>query len=146
MKYIKLLAMVLIILNLSAAQEHKLFWDGTDWLAIERISAEQPELIYWIKSAYLSGLFDSKLFYQLKANSVSPAWTDSVFEDLLKPAPAKRLIATIDMIYRDPANSYLPLPNAIVAASMYHQNFSQAEIGDYIARSKKWINTVQYGY
>lgn len=145
MKKVKLLTMVLILIGISIAQDRKLFWDGTDWLAIERIAAAKPELIHWIKSAYLSGLFDAKLFYQLKAHPLSATLTDSIFADLLQPAPAKSLIAAIDMIYRDPANSYLPIPNAVIAAGMFQRNYSRAEIEDYLARSKKWINAMQYG-
>lgn len=128
-----------------SGQEHKLFWDGNDWQRIEKISAEYPEFTFWIKSAYLSGLFDSKLFYQLKTQVIAPALADSVFRDLVTPTSARRLIAGIDMLYRDPANLYLPLPNALITALMYQQGYPQTEIDAYIAKSKKWLNALQSG-
>ncbi len=139
---------ILVLLFLCSAllaQERKIFWDGNDWLAIDKISAQNPELNFWIKSAYLSGLFDGKLFYKIKAFQISPTLSDSVFNDLVTPAPSKRLIAGIDMLYRDPANRYLPLPNALIATLMFQEEFSPAEIQNYINNSKKWINTLQFG-
>ena len=66
MKKSVLIVLLLIAFCTIRAQERKLFWDGYDWRRVDHICREYPEYKYWVKSAYLSGLFDSKLFYQLK--------------------------------------------------------------------------------
>lgn len=129
---------------LANAQETKLFWDGDDWTAIDKVSAQYPEYNFQIKNAYLSGLFDSKLFYQLRSRTLNPALSDSVFKDLLEPVGSQRLIQGIDAFYRDPARRYLPLPTAIVATLMIQNELPAADIERYIQASKKWINELLY--
>lgn len=144
MKKTGLLAILLIGFALATAQETKLFWDGDDWTAIDKVTAQYPEYTFKIKNAYLSGLFDSKLFYQIRTRALNPALSDSVFKDLLEPAGSQRLIQGIDAFYRDPARRYLPLPTAIIATIMIQNERPADEIERYILASKKWINELLY--
>jgi ABC-type cobalt transport system substrate-binding protein len=122
------------------AQERKLFWDGYDWQKINYVTREYPEYRYWIKSAYLSGLFDSKLFYQVKAMGFANSCSDSVFSDLIEPAEMRSLITGLDSFYQDDTVKYLPLPSALIATIMIQQNHPPAEISQFIRDSQKWIN------
>lgn len=101
MKRIIILSFVLLSFIQIRAQERKLFWDGYDWRKIDHICREYPEYKYWVKSAYLSGLFDSKLFYRMKLKSITRACSDSVFSDYLEPDEMRSLIAGLDAFYDD---------------------------------------------
>ncbi|MDD5061583.1 MAG: hypothetical protein PHN44_04785 [Candidatus Marinimicrobia bacterium] len=129
---------------LIAAQETKLFWDGNDWLAIDRVTAQYPEYTFQIKNAYLSGLFDSKLFYQLQTRALNKKLADQVFKDRLEPGENRRLIQGLDAFYRDPARRYLPLPSALIATIMIQNELPAAATERYINESKKWINELMY--
>jgi len=122
------------------AQEHKLFWDGYDWRKVDHVCREYPEYKYWIKSAYLSGLFDTKLFYQLTFRNAGSVCSDSVFSDLLEPDNIRSLIAGLDGFYEDNTIRYIPIPNALIATIMMQQNYPQAEIDTYLQQSMDWIN------
>lgn len=145
MKCSKCFVLILGLLVVLRSQERKLFWDGHDWLLVDKVSADTPELNFWIKTAYLCGLFDSKLFYQLRAQELNSTLPDSLFNDLLVPTASKRLIAAIDMFYRDPAQRYLPLPNVLVAVFMTLNGYPEEEVKTYLARSRRWINSLQSG-
>lgn len=122
------------------AQERKLFWDGYDWRKVDHVCREYPEYKYWIKSAYLSGMFDSKLFYQLKFRDAGSACSDSVFSDLLDPDNMRSLIAGLDGFYEDNTIRYIPIPSALIATIMIQQNYPQGEIDAYLRQSCDWIN------
>ena len=124
------------------AQEKKLFWDGYDWRKIDHVCQEYPEFIYWVKSAYLSGMFDSKLYYQLKVRDHNTVLADSVFRDLITPDDLRLLIAGLDAFYNDSAIRYLPLPNALIVTQMMQQDYPQSEIDMYLNECRQWINTL----
>ena len=48
-------------------KQNKLLWDGTDWNNIEKRAIGGTKSIYQIKSAYISGLLDGRLYYYLKS-------------------------------------------------------------------------------
>ena len=102
-------------------QEKKLFWDGYDWIKVNEITKEYPEYAFWIKSGYLSGLFDGKLFYQLKAIELNNSFSDTLFNDLIKPTNYRSLIAGLDMFYNDAAKRYIPIPLGLIATIMIQQ-------------------------
>ncbi|MBU0711467.1 hypothetical protein KJ762_06720 [bacterium] len=122
------------------AQERKLFWDGYDWRKVDHVCREYPEYKYWIKSAYLSGLFDSKLFYQLTFRNTGSECSDSVFSDLLEPDNMRSLITGLDGFYEDNTIRYIPIPSALIATIMIQQNYPQIEIDAYLWQSRDWIN------
>jgi hypothetical protein len=124
------------------AQERKLFWDGYDWCKIEQVCRENPEFIYWVKSAYLSGLFDGKFYYQLKMTERYAALADSVFADRIMPDDFRFLIAGLDTFYKDGAIRYLPLPCALIATQMLQQDIPKVTIEEYIQECRDWINTL----
>jgi hypothetical protein len=133
------LILMLMLVQLKA-QERKLFWDGYDWQKIDYVTREYPEYRYWIKSAYLSGLFDAKLFYQVKAMNFAKSCPDSVFTDLIEPAEMRSLITGLDSFYQDNTLKYLPLPSALIATIMIQLNCPTDEVNKYIRDSQKWIN------
>jgi len=133
------LIMMLALVQLKA-QERKLFWDGYDWQKIDYVTREYPEYRYWIKSAYLSGLFDAKLFYRVKAMNITKSCPDSVFTDLIEPTEMRSLITGLDSFYQDNTIKYLPLPSALIATIMIQKNRPPDEINRYIRDSQKWIN------
>lgn len=140
MKKVFYFGLILLWVGTIQAQERKLFWDGYDWRKVDQICQEYPEYKYWIKSAYLSGLFDSKLFYQLKFRDVDLAGADSVFRDLLVPDNLRSLIAGLDHFYEDNTIRYIPIPSALIATLMMQQHYPQAEIDRYLWQARDWIN------
>lgn len=140
MKKVIIGLIILLFLVQVKAQERKLFWDGYDWQKIDYVTREYPEYRYWVKSAYLSGLFDSKLFYQLKAKDHPKCCSDSVFTDLIEPAEMRSLITGLDNFYQDDTVKYLPLPSALIATLMIQKNLPSAEIKIFIRDSQRWIN------
>ncbi len=140
MKRIILVGLVLICFSRIQAQERKLFWDGDDWRKIDHVCRENPEYIYWVKSAYLSGLFDSKNYYQLNLRDHDTAMADSVFADMIVPDDLRFLIAGLDAFYKDSAIRYLPIPLALIATKMSQQDYSKDEIETYIKECQDWIN------
>ncbi|MDO9548590.1 MAG: hypothetical protein Q7J65_06485 [Candidatus Marinimicrobia bacterium] len=140
MKRSVLIVLLLVSICTIQAQERKLFWDGYDWRKVDHICREYPEYKYWIKSAYLSGLFDSKLFYQLTFRSAGSECSDMVFSDLLEPDNMRSLIAGLDSFYEDNTIRYIPIPCALIATVMMQQNYPQAEIDAYLWQSRDWIN------
>lgn len=122
------------------AQENKVFWDGYDWISVTKVTREYPEYAVWIKSAYLSGLLDGKLFYELKAVSIDSRVADSTFKDLIQPAPSRELIEGLDEFYRDETRKYVPIPSAFIATRLLQLNYSGKEVEQFIRDSKKWIN------
>jgi len=140
----KLVFILLVWWILINAQDTKLFWDGDDWMRIDQITAQYPDYNFQIKNAYLSGLFDSKLFYQLQARQIDKKLADQIFKDQLEPGESRRLIEGVDAFYRDPAHRYLPLPSALIVTIMIQYELPSSEIERYIVDSKKWINELMY--
>jgi len=139
-----LILLTIFAVSVNLAQEKKLFWDGNDWVAIDRVTAQNPEFNFWVKNAYLSGMFDSRLFYRIKALELQRDLADSLFNDLLAPTSSRRLIQGLDAFYRDLPNRYLPVPCALIAALMIQNDVPAAEINRYIENSKRWINDLLY--
>ncbi len=136
----KLVIILLFLAIMSPAQEKKLFWDGYDWQKIDKITAAYPEYAFWIKSAYLNGLFDGKSFYRFNLSRTPCAPCDSLFADWLKPTKNRRMIAGLDMFYQDASNRYIPLPLAAMATVMIQLGRPRSEIDQFIRESKQWIN------
>ncbi len=140
MRKLLFFVMIAICLGTVHAQERKLFWDGYDWRKVDRICQEYPEYSYWIKSAYLSGLFDGKLYYQLKFRDAGLASADSVFADLLTPDNLRSLIAGLDHFYEDNTIRYIPIPAALIATVMTQQHYPPEDVEAYLWQARDWIN------
>jgi len=131
---------------MASAQQKKFFWDGYDWLNIDRITTDQPGLTFWVKSAYLSGLLDAKLYYRLKAANLPDSLRQSVFEDELKPGGLRRYTEGLDEFYRDISQRYVPLPCALIAVIMIQHHQSPELIRQFIRTSQEWINDLMIQY
>ena len=140
MKKITIIFFCLIFCIQLFTQEKKLFWDGYDWAAVDKITREYPEYNVWIKSAYLSGLFDGKMFYKLKAMPMNNSVIDTLFTDLIEPSSVRSLIGGLDMFYQDISSEYIPIPLALIATIMIQNDYSKSEVDKFIFESKKWIN------
>jgi len=136
----KIVLLMMILAGISLSQEKKLFWDGYDWHKIAKITAERPEYAFWIKSAYLNGLYDSKSYYRLNFAGTPCAACDSLFNDWLQPTNNRRMIAGLDMFYEDVSHRYLPIPLAAMATVMIQLGRSKSEIDQFVKKSKQWIN------
>lgn len=140
MKRLSCWLVVFVLFLNGTAQEKKVFWDGYDWVSVTKVTREYPEYAVWIKSAYLSGLLDGKLFYEMKAVAVNSRMADSIFTDLIRSAPSRELIEGLDEFYRDETRKYVPIPSALIATRMLQLNYSEKEVDQFIRESKKWIN------
>ncbi|MDD5765204.1 MAG: hypothetical protein PHW79_02960 [Candidatus Marinimicrobia bacterium] len=140
MKRLSCWLFVLVLFLIGDAQEKKVFWDGFDWMSVTKVTREYPEYAVWIKSAYLSGLLDGKIFYELKAMSVNSRVADSTFKDLIQSAQSRELIEGLDAFYRDETRKYVPIPSALIAIRMLQLNYPEKEVDQFIRESKKWIN------
>ena len=67
MKYLLYTLFISSLLSQVLEKQNKLLWDGTDWNSIERKADVSEKSVYRIKSAYLNGLLDGRLYYYLKA-------------------------------------------------------------------------------
>ncbi|MDG2398859.1 MAG: hypothetical protein P8M59_06060, partial [Candidatus Marinimicrobia bacterium] len=62
-------------------KQNKLLWDGTDWEQVVKRVEGNPEMTYRIKSAYLTGILDGRLYYYLKVWGEEQAFADSLYGD-----------------------------------------------------------------
>ena len=62
-------------------KQNKLLWDGSDWKQISNRADVDTESAYRIKSAYLNGVLDGRLYYYLKAWGEKQAFADSIYGD-----------------------------------------------------------------
>lgn len=139
----KLFLVVPLLLAGLSPQEHKLFWDGHDWLRLSENTAGYPEYAYLTKSAYLNGLQDGRLYDYYK---LWPA--DSVLvTDVLKPEledylSTAELIRVLDSFYEERLNRYIPIASAVLIVNMTAQGQRQSVVDEYTLKSKEWINSL----
>ena len=65
---------------------------------------------------------------------------DNVFSETVDYLTIRELIKNIDHFYKDPVNSYIPIPSAILIANMYAKRMSTEKIDFYTKSTRKWIN------
>ena len=135
---------ITLVINMSiSAQNNKLFWDGTDWNKVSKNVDNDHKMCYRIKTAYLHGALDGRLFAYLKTWDENQTLADSVFSDNVDYLSNRELIRNLDFFYLDPLNSYIPIPTAIVIANMYGRRIPPLEIDSYIESTKDWINNLE---
>ena len=125
------------------AQSHKLFWDGNDWLKISEKTAGFPEYTFFVKSAYLNGLQDGRLYDYYKlwpADSVLV--TEHLKPELEDYLSTAELVRVLDNYYKEPLNRYIPIASAILIVNMTAQGQSASVVDEYARRSKDWINSL----
>ena len=72
-----------------------------------------------MKTAYLHGALDGRLYGYLKTWAKDQGLADDVFGETVDYLSNRELIKNIDYFYQDPLNSYIPVPAAILIANMY---------------------------
>lgn len=125
------------------AQENKLFWDGTDWNRLSRQTAGFPEYTHLVKSAYVNGIMDGRLYDYFKSWKADSSLADSVIgREIVDYLRTSEMIRSLDNFYTDPLNRYIPVPSAIIIVTMVAEGQSREMIEAYTGKSKEWINNL----
>ncbi len=93
-----------------------------------------------LKTAYLHGALDGRLFAYLKTWNKDQLLADDVFSETVDYLSNRELIKNIDYFYQDPLNRYIPIPSVILIANMYAERVSIKNIELYIESTRRWIN------
>jgi len=139
---IRYISIMLVLFSLSFGQQNKLFWDGLDWNQIPKSSNYDTEIIFRMKTAYLHGILDGRLYSYLKVWGEDQIIADKVFSETVDYLSNRELIKNLDYFYQDPLNSYIPVANAIIISNMYAERIPIKDIESYINSSRKWINNL----
>lgn len=137
------IVLILILSFLSAqieTKENRLFWDGGDWKRITKLANNSPEIEYRIKSAYISGVLDGRLFYYLKTWAIQQNFADSLYAETIDYLTPKQMIRNIDNFYQELTHVYVPVVSAMVIANMQGEQVPKELIEAYVDQSKFWIN------
>lgn len=140
MKYVFI---VLIFSSLSSQvieKQNKLLWDGTDWNSINKKSEGSEKIVYRIKSAYLNGLLDGRLYYYLKAWAEKQEFADSLYSDKVDYLTTKETIRQLDRFYTDRLMVYVPVISAVIIVHMQAEQVPKKTIDLYVDQTKFWIN------
>ena len=140
MKYLLYTLFISSLLSQVLEKQNKLLWDGTDWNSIERKADVSEKSVYRIKSAYLNGLLDGRLYYYLKAWTVEQEFADSLYSDKLDYLTTKETIRQLDRFYEERLMAYVPVISAIIIVHMQAEQVPKRVIDLYIDETKYWIN------
>jgi hypothetical protein len=142
----KIFISIIILTTLIHAQvlekQNKLLWDGTDWHNISKTVNHNSELTNKIKSSYLSGILDGRLYYYLKAWGEKQSFSDSLYGDRIDYMTRRETIRQLDRFYEDPLMSYVPVVSAVIIVHMQTEQISKKVINGYIEQTKFWINQI----
>ena len=136
------LLILFFLVGVSSARENRIFWDGGDWKRVATIVEYNHDLAYHIKAAYLNGVLDGRLFFYLKTWAVEQSLADSLYSETVDYLTTRELVTAIDNFYSNPLNGYVPVPSAIIIATMYGEQVSLETIDQYIKQTKFWINAL----
>ena len=142
MKYLLYTLFISSLLSQVLEKQNKLLWDGTDWNSIERKADLSEKSVYRIKSAYLNGLLDGRLYYYLKAWGEKQAFADSIYGDRVDYMTTRETIRQLDQFYQDNLMSYVPVVSAIIIVHMHAEQIPKKIINDYVDQTKFWINQI----
>ena len=140
MKYVFI---VLIFSSLSSQvieKQNKLLWDGTDWNSINKKGEGSEKIVYRIKSAYLNGLLDGRLYYYLKAWAEKQEFADSLYSDKVDYLTTKETIRQLDRFYSERLMVYVPVISAVIIVHMQAEQVPKKTIDLYVDQTKFWIN------
>ena len=73
----------ILITSICLSQENRLFYDGREWNDIRKKSNFVDEVEYKIKSSYINGVLDGRLYGYLKTWSENPTLANEVLENRL---------------------------------------------------------------
>ena len=139
--YRQVFLMIFCILMLNA-QENRLFWDGRNWNNIRKNANYDNALEYKIKSTYVNGVLDGRLYGYLKTWSKNATLANEVFGESVDYLSVREVIKNLNYFYEDPLNSYIPIPSAIIIANLYGQRVPLNIIEKYIQDSRDWVNSL----
>ena len=123
-------------------KQNKLLWDGSDWEEISKRAYGNSESVYRIKSAYLNGVLDGRLYYYLKAWEVEPVLAEGTYDDPLDLLQHKELIKVLDKFYTDPKHYTIPVISAVIIANMRIGGIPEPVVYKYIEETRFWINSM----
>ena len=123
-------------------QENRLFWDGKEWNNIRKSSNYDDALEYKIKSTYINGVLDGRLYGYLKTWSKNATLANETFGESVDYLSVREVIKSLNHFYEDPLNNYIPIPSAIVIANLYGQRVPINIIEKYIQDSRDWVNSL----
>jgi len=132
----------LLYLPLLFGQENRLFWDGREWNNIRKTSNYDDLLEYKLKSTYINGVLDGRLYGYLKTWSKNAMLANETFGESVDYLSVREVITSLNHFYEDPLNSYIPIPSAIVIANLYGQRVPIDIIEKYIKDSRDWVNSL----
>ena len=133
---------IILITSLCLSQENRLFYDGSKWNDIKKKSNFIDEVEYRIKSSYVNGVLDGRLYGYLKTWSENPTLANEVFGEQVDYLTVRETIKSLDYFYEDPLNNYIPVPSAIIIANLYGKRVPINIIEKYIKDSRDWVNTL----
>ena len=134
--------LIVFILSKTTAKENKLFWDGRDWNSVLKSVGYNAEASFKVKTAYLNGALDGRLYAYLKVWKKDQGLADDVFSETVDYLSNRELIKNIDYFYQEPLNNYVPVPSAILIANMYAERIAIETIESYIESTRNWINNL----
>tara|TARA_Y100000748_G_C15492308_1_gene486947 strand:+ start:2148 stop:2654 length:507 start_codon:yes stop_codon:yes gene_type:complete len=138
----KFIIFIILFMNISFAQENRLFWDGREWNDIRKTSNYDDLLEYKLKSTYINGVLDGRLYGYLKTWSKNAILANETFGESVDYLSVREVITSLNHFYEDPLNSYIPIPSAIVIANLYGQRVPIDIIEKYIKDSRDWVNSL----
>ena len=140
MKLIITLLLTSQIFSQVLEKKNKLLWDGTDWKYVSKRSSFEEDAVFRIKSAYINGLLDGRLYYYLKSWGENQSFADSLYSDRIDYMTPKETIRQIDRFYNNPIMDYVPVISALVIVHMQAEQMPMKVIDKYIDETKFWIN------
>ena len=123
-------------------KQNKLLWDGTDWANVAERVDGNPEMTFRIKSAYLSGILDGRLYYYLKAWSEKQTFADSLYADRIDYMTRRESIRQLDRFYNNPLMNYVRILSALIIVHMQAEQVPKKVIDQYVEQTKFWINEI----
>ena len=121
-------------------RQNKLLWDGTDWDNIQKQVNQNIEMTFRIKSSYLSGVLDGRLYYYLKAWGERQAFADSLYGDRVDYMTRRETIRQLDRFYENPMMDYVPVVSAVIIVHMQAEQVPKRIVDRYVDQTKRWIN------
>ena len=138
----RLIYIFIFVLSCLLAKENQIFWDGRDWNQVIKSVEYNSDACFKVKTAYLHGVLDGRLYAYLKVWKKDQGMADDVFSETVDYLSNQELIKNIDYFYNDPLNSYIPIPSAILIANMYAERVPIENIDSYVESTRRWINNL----
>ena len=138
----RLILIMMIVVISTYGQENRIFWDGREWNKIRKNANYDNALEYKIKSTYVNGVLDGRLYGYLKTWSKNATLANEVFGERVDYLSVREVIKNLNYFYEDPLNSYIPIPSAIIIANLYGQRVPINIIEKYIQDSRNWVNSL----